>query len=248
MSIYLDIVGQGDARVTASAEGTQVYEPFFTEISISTVKQVALTTGNLTVLSGFEVTNDAYIPSGYTTPAFLPSSNDATPGSDSVYVRTYLNANGTETSFPIFSGPSISTGTKGSLVFGSLNSGQFNRHLQTQKWILYTGNQPTPASSFKPYGKYEVNNTGIVVPFNIFAPPFGPVYVFGRLDVFKIDERFDHIERSGVFALLNHEKIGFGTYNPTEKMDVEGNIKIDGGYINPVTGNNVIFNITGILV
>jgi len=247
MSIYLDIIGQGDAQVTASAAGTQIYEPFFTEISISTVKLVALTTGNLTVLSGFEVTNDAYIPSGYTNTAFLPSSNDNFPNSDNVYVRTYLNADRTETSFPIFSGPSISTGTKGGLAFKSLNSGQFNRHLQTQKWILYTGNSLN-TSAFKPYGQYSINNTGIVVPFNIFAPPFGPVYVFGRLDVFKIDERFDHIERSGVFALLNHEKIGFGTYNPTEKMHVEGNIKIDGGYINPVTGNNVIFNITGILV
>lgn len=245
MSIYLDIIGAGKADITASASGTQIYEPYFSNLSLETFQLVALSTGNLTVLSGFEVVNDAYVPSGYTTPAFLPTVDDSQPFGTAAFTRTFLNNDGTETTFPKGPGAITATGSKGVLIFNPLNSGQLNRHIQTQKWALYTGN-----NLFVPLIKasdFIANSTGIITPFT-WSPVIGPIYVQGRLEVYEIDERFEHIEKSGTFALLNHEKVGFGTYTPTEKMHVEGNMRIDGGYINPVTGNNVIFNITGILV
>lgn len=242
---YLDVINAGKSEVTAFAPETQIYEPYFTNISLETFQLVALSTGNLTVLSGFEVVNDAHIPSGYTTSAFLPTVNDSQPFGAAAFTRTFLNNDGTETTFPKGPGAITATGSKGVLIFNPLNSGQFNRHIQTQKWALYTGN-----NLFAPLIKasdFIANSTGIVTPFS-WSPVVGPIYVQGRLEVYEIDERFEHIEKSGAFALLNHEKVGFGTYTPTEKMHVEGNMRIDGGYINPVTGNNVIFNITGILV
>lgn len=244
MNIYLDIIGEGSATISASATGNEKYEPFYTTCSISTPVQIAVTTGNLTVLSGFEVTGPAYIPSGYTNSPFLPTIDDNQPFGAAAFARTWLNNDGTETSFPKGPGAITATGTKGVLVFNPLNSGQLNRHIQTQKWALYTGN--SLSIKLAQYKDFQPNSTGIIAPWS--WSPIQPIYIQGRLELYEIDERFEHIERSGTFSLLSHEKVGFGTFSPKEKMDIEGNIKIDGGYINPVTGSNVITNITGILV
>lgn len=240
MSIFLDIIAPGRTIVTATAAGSQIYEPFATELEINTVATVNIATGDLKITDSFEVLGNAYIPSGYTNFAFLPVLDDANPGGSQAFTRTWLNSNGTETAFPT----AFSTGNKGFFRFNPLNSGQLNRYIQTEKFILYTGNSLVPF--LVPHGKdFQSNITGIVTPFS-FAT--GPQFIQGRLELYEIEERFEHIETSGTFCLLPNQKMGFGTFTPKEKMDIEGNLRIDGGYINPITGNNVVFNITGILV
>jgi hypothetical protein len=240
MSIFLDIIAPGKTTVIATAPGNQIYEPFATELEINTVATVNIATGDLKITDSFEVLGNAYIPSGYTNFPFLPVLDDADPGSSQAFTRTWLNSAGTpETAFPTAN----STGTKGFFRFNPLNSGQLNRYLQTEKFILYTGNSLNPF--LVPHQDFRSNTTGVVTSFS-FAT--GPQFLQGRLELYEIEERFEHIERSGVFCILPNQKMGFGTYTPQEKMDIEGNLRIDGGYINPITGNNVVFNITGILV
>lgn len=240
MSIFLDIIKAGRTTVTATASGSQIYEPFATQIEIDTVNTVNIATGDLKIIDSFEVFGTAYIPSGYTNFPFIPVINDSNPFGSQAFNRSWLNSDGTETAFPT----SLSTGNKGFFRFNPLNSGQLNRYIQTEKFILYTGNSLIPF--LVTHGKdFQGNITGIVTPFS-FAR--GPQFIQGRVENYEIEERFEHVETSGTFCLLPDQKMGFGTFTPKEKMDIQGNLRIDGGYINPITGDNVVFNITGILV
>lgn len=188
-------------------------------------------TGNLTVSGTFTASGFAFLPSGYTNLSFSPLAGALT--------RIYLNNNGTVSTAP----SSLSTGTRVYIPFPSnySNSDDLSRHIRTQKITLLTGNSAS-LSLRTPVGPY-INETGITLPFNLAT---GPQFIGAGYTVYNIDERFNHIEQSGIFALKSGEKIGFGTYQPTEKVHVNGNLRIAGN-INPRT-DNFILNLTGNII
>lgn len=244
MSTYIEIIGPGTASILAEQDGNDIYEPVVTTLSVSSPQIINVATGNLTIATGFsfEALDYSYIPSGYTNLPSIPLINDSNPGAGVTFLRSWLNTDGTETSGPILPGlPVASTGTKGFFSFTNLNSGSLSRHMMTQKFALFTGN----TFPLRQASDYLANASGVVVPWS--WTPLRPQFIQGRVTIYDIDERLDHIEESGVLSLLPNQKIGIGTYTPTEKLDVEGNIEIDGGYINPIQDNNIL-NITGYIV
>lgn len=243
MSTYIEIIGPGTASILAEQDGNDIYEPVVTTISVSSPQIINVATGNLTMTTGtaFEALDYSYIPSGYTNLPFIAPINDSNLSLGGSFKRSWLNNNGTETAAPLAPGAITSTGTKGYFEFNTLNSGSLSRHMMTQKFALFTGNGfPLIQAS-----DYLANASGVVVPWS--WTPIRPQFIQGRVTIYDIDERLDHIEESGVLSLLPNQKIGIGTYAPTEKLDVEGNIEIDGGYINPIEDNNIL-NITGYIV
>lgn len=182
--------------------------------------------GNLTVSGQFIASGYAYLPSGYTNVAFTP----ATPA------RIFLNSNGTISATP----SSLSTGARYYFSFNNTSNPDLSRHLRTQKWELLTGNVLPPGISA---GQFYVNQTGVTLPFTLAG---GPQYFRTRTVPYSIEERFNHLEESGLFALQTNERIGIGTFQPREKMHVNGNVRIAGG-INP-REDNFGLNITGLII
>jgi hypothetical protein len=199
---------------------------------------ISLITGNLTVLGSTSLSGSAYIASGYTNNAFVPS----TP------IQRYLLSNGTESVIPFGPGGVYATGFKFSFTFSS--QADLNRHINTQKWYIVTGS--SVPGRIQGNNTIQINKTGVTIPFPNPAPP--AFFSQGILTSYTIDERFNHIEQSGVFALQNGQKIGFGTFDPQEKVHIAGgNLKVDNtGFFNNIiinpTDSNFLLNTTGILV
>jgi hypothetical protein len=197
---------------------------------------ISLITGNLTVLGTTTLSGSAYIPSGYTNNAFVPS----TP------IQRYLLSNGTESTVPFGLGGVYATGFKFSFNFS--NEADLNRHINTQKWYIVTG--ASLARRVQGNNTIQINKTGVTIPF----PNPAPSQFFSQafLTNYTIDERFNHIEQSGVFALENRQKIGFGTFDPQEKVHIAGgNLRVDNtGFFNNIhlSGqpiNNYTVNLNG---
>lgn len=188
-------------------------------------------TGNLIVSGTLTASGFAFLPSGYTNTSFKPLGGSLT--------KIYLNNNGTTST----SSSALSTGVRVYIPFPTnySNSNDLSRHIRTQKITLYTGNNAF-LTGRKIIGPY-INETGITLPF---SQAVGPQFISAEYTVYNIDERFNHIEQSGIFALKSGEKIGFGTYQPTEKVHVNGNLRIAGN-INPRT-DNFILNLTGNII
>jgi hypothetical protein len=199
---------------------------------------ITLIPGNLSVLGTTTLSGSAYIPSGYTNNAFVPS----TP------IQRYLLSNGTESTIPFAAGGVYATGFKFSFNFSS--EADLNRHINTQNWYIVTG--ASLVGRVQGNNTTQINKTGVIIPF----PNPAPASFFSQalLTNYTIDERFNHIEQSGVFALQNGQKIGFGTFNPQEKVHiVGGNLKVDNtGFFNNIiinpTDSNLSLNITGVIV
>lgn len=201
---------------------------------------INLITGNLTVNSQFSVLGNSYFPSGYTlTNTLMPSWKTT---------NTWILNDGTISSIPLGLSPARwATGFIPGWNFS--NQDQLSRHIRTQKWQPLTGVEAAATGLIPGRNPIQINATGQnVIPtyWTSFASIPPRAFWQARVQLFSIDERFEHIENSGVFALLSGEKIGFGTYTPQEKIDIEGNLALD-GYINPFEGN-VNFNYTGNLI
>jgi hypothetical protein len=175
--------------------------------------------GSLKVSGTFAASGYSYFASGYTNQAF-------TPGSLSY---TYLNSNNS-----VGKG-AFTTGIKARYVIG--NQGLVDRHIRTQKWQLLTGNS---TDSYFPTNKFNYNTLEAFIPY---TSGVGPEYLKAANYVYDIDERFRHIESSGVFALDSNQKVGIGTFEPSEKVHVNGNIRV-AGIINPIS-DNYILNMSG---
>jgi hypothetical protein len=181
---------------------------------------ISLITGNLTILGSTTLSGSAYIPSGYTNTPFVPS----TP------VQRYLLSNGTESTLPFAPSGVYATGFKFSFIFSS--DADLNRHINTQRWYILTGS--TLNGRVQGDNTIQINQTGVTIPFPVPNP--ASFYSQAVLTNYSIDERFNHIEQSGVFALQNRQKIGFGTFNPQEKIHVSGgNLRVDNtGFFNDI--------------
>jgi hypothetical protein len=186
---------------------------------------------DITIITGnLNVSGTTYIPSGYTNNSFVPF-NPATNGG--VYTVRYLNTAGQENSAPV----GTVTGVRAFFDFARSNEAQLSRHIRTQKWFLRTG--ASVGGRIQGNNTVQINSTGVLIPVN------NPPNFFSQavLTAYTIDERLNHIEQSGVFALESNEKIVFGTYQPQEKVHISnGNLRIDRtGYVNSlVLQNNYI--------
>lgn len=184
------------------------------------MSEITLISGNLTVSGTFSSSGFAYIPSGYTNQAFTPGGLLLTP----------LNSGNVLGVGPFTTGFRarylVPTGTE-----------ELSRHIRTQKFELLTGNS---LDALIPTNKFNYNTLEAFVPY---TSGVGPQFIRAKNYVYTIDERFRHIESSGVFALLGHEKIGIGTFQPTEKVHVGGNLRVAGA-INP-TIENFNLNLNG---
>jgi hypothetical protein len=185
---------------------------------------ISLITGNLTVLGSTTLSGSAYLPSGYTNNPFVPS----TPN------QRYLLSNGTESTIPFGPGGVYATGFKFGWTFST--PADLNRHINTQRWYIVTGS--SLPGRIQGNNTIQINKTGVIIPFPNPAP--ASFFSQGVLTNYSIDERFNHIEQSGVFALQSGQKIGFGTFDPQEKVHISGgNLKVDNsGIINYITGTN----------
>jgi len=181
---------------------------------------ISLITGNLTILGSTTLSGSAYLPSGYTNNAFVPSSP----------VQTYLLSNGAQSGVPFGPGGVYATGFKFNFRFSS--DADLNRHINTQKWYILTGS--TINGRIQGDNTIQINKTGVTIPFPVPNPP--GFYSQAVLTSYTIDERFNHIEQSGIFALQNGQKIGFGTFDPQEKIHVSGgNLRVDNtGFFNDI--------------
>lgn len=175
--------------------------------------------GNLNVSGTFAASGYSYFASGYTNTAFTPGT----------LIRTYLNSGNS-----VGKG-AFTTGIK--VTYFITNSDLRDRHVRTQKWQLLTGNS---TDAYFPTNKFNYNSVEAFIPY---TSGVGPEYVKAENYVYDIDERFRHIESSGVFALGSTQKVGIGTYEPSEKVHVNGNIRV-AGIINPIS-DNYILNMSG---
>lgn len=176
---------------------------------------ISIITGNLNVSGTTTLAGVSYIPSGYTNDAFVPFNPSNGVG---IYTARYLFSDGTEKPLPF---PGTVTGFKGFFNFGQSSEAQLSRHIRTQKWFLRTG--VSLEGRIQGNNTIQINSTGSSIPFTSVPPSFFSQAV---LTAYTIDERFNHIEQSGVFALESHEKIGFGTYQPQQKVDIAGNLNV----------------------
>ena len=189
---------------------------------------ISLITGNLTVLGSTTLSGSAYLPSGYTNNAFVPSSP----------ITRYLLSNGTESTIPFGGGGAFATGFK--FGWGFSTPADLNRHINTQRWYIITGS--SVPGRIQGNNTIQINKTGVIIPFPNPAP--ASFFSQGILTSYTIDERFNHIEQSGVFALQSAQKIGFGTFDPQEKVHVSGgNLRVDNtGFFNNIYLNGQILN------
>jgi len=192
---------------------------------------VNLITGDLTVSGISNFLSNTFIPSGYTNKSFSINRGD---GSTSVpYKVKYLKSNGTETLTPA---DPLATGMRGYIEITNLNWSQLSRHVRTQRFTIETGNSLSASLFKEAYNTSFLNATGITVPYTAAN---GPMYSRAKFTLMTLDQRLDHIENSGVFALMPDEKIGFGTFQPQEKVHVNGNIKVQNtGFFKKLIINN----------
>jgi len=200
--------------------------------------EINLITGNLTVSGISNFLSNTFIPSGYTNKSFSINRGD---GSTSVpYKVKYLKSNGTETLTPA---DPLATGMRGYVEITNLNLSQLSRHIRTQRFTIETGNSLSSSSFREAYNTSFLNSTGITVPYTAAT---GPIYSRAKFTLMTLDQRLDHIENSGIFALLPEEKIGFGTFQPQEKVHVDGNIRVQNtGFFKKLIINNQEVNLAG---
>jgi hypothetical protein len=198
--------------------------------------EINLITGDLTVSGATTFLGSTYIPSGYVTvvsPVTRSSINQAR-----AFNIVYLKNNGTITYSPL---DPLATGVKLYLEITDSNYDQFSNHIRTQKLSIETGNQANVWR--EAYNTSFMNSSGFIVPYSSVN---GPTYLRPKFKLMTLSERIDHIENSGTFALMPNEKIGFGTYEPSEKVHVNGNLRVQNtGFFKKLVVNNKEVNIAG---
>jgi len=199
--------------------------------------EINLITGDLTVSGSTTLVNNTFIPSGYVTMVspVTRSSIDSTRA----FNIAYLKSNGTITYSAL---DPLATGARVYLEITNSNYDQFSNHIRTQKLSIETGNQ-TNIWREAYNGASYINSSGFTVPYSSST---GPINLRPKFKLMTLAERLDHIENSGTFALMPSDKIGFGTYQPTEKVHVNGNLKVENtGYFNKLIINSREVNVSG---
>jgi len=206
--------------------------------------EVYLITGNLTVSGNSNLISETIIPSGFTNTSFLPFNPNT---NTSTYEPRYLLSNNTESNLPFaFSGPQpwpYATGVLIKFGFYNYNINQLPRWINTMQWVQVTG---ATLGGLRTGTSYITHKTGerFKLPWTSFndVPASFFIRAIGR--TYNIDQRLDHIENSGAFALNANDKIGFGTFIPSEKVDINGNLKVDEtGFFEKIFIDNKEFNI-----
>ena len=198
--------------------------------------EITLITGDLTVSGSSTFLSNIFIPSGYTNEAFAITKS--LTNQDRPIDILYYKSNGTTTRTSL---DPLATGMKVSLQITDQNYNQLSRHIATQKLTIETGNQ---IGEWKESPFSLMNSTGVIIPYSSAS---GPANVRFKYKLMTLNERIEHIENSGVFALMPEDKIGFGTYTPQEKVHVVGNIRVQNtGYFNKLIVNNKEINAIGI--
>jgi len=189
--------------------------------------EVYLITGNLTVSGNTNLISEAIIPSGFSSYSFLPFNPNT---NNSTFEPRYLLSNGTESTLPFaFGGPQpwpYATGVLIRFGFYNYNINQLPRWINTMQWLQVTG---ASLSSMRTGTSYINHSTGQAfrLPWTSFNNVPGSFFIRTIGRTYNIDQRLDHIENSGAFALNANDKIGFGTFTPNEKIDINGNLKVD---------------------
>lgn len=204
-----------------------------------------LITGNLTVSGNTNLFSDSIVPSGFTNYSFIPFI----PGAGtSTYQTRYLLSNGTESTLPFAQiGPianwPYATGIVIRFGFYESNMYQLPRWINTIKWVQITG---AAIANLRTGINFVTHKTGenFKLPWTSFNDVPGSFFVRMMSKCYNVNERLDYIENSGAFALMPEQKIGFGTFEPTEKIDINGNLKVEEtGFFGKIFINNEIFTI-----
>jgi FG-GAP repeat len=184
------------------------------------------TTGNQNINGSktFTTDNGSYVKSElfYTNSSFSPTNFVG----DGIQKVIYLNS---IVPFETSASNVNTTGVSVYLDFASETQliNQLDRHIRTQSVIFSTGIPLTTVLR-------GVNLTGYKAPW---TP--GPQFISSANFInLPLEDRLHKIESSGAFCLLPNEKMGVGTYIPSEKLHVAGNLKVDGN----AYGNNLIYN------
>jgi hypothetical protein len=173
---------------------------------------VVYTTGNQNI-GGNKNFNGGFIKflTGFTNDTFAPNR-----GGLNTWELLFLNSGG------LFGNPIVTTvpteNTTGVYTYFNFSGleDQLDRHIRTQIVRLRTGFATSPKI---PYTDFAANTTGFVVPYipnNIFIQDYTNL---------ALEDRLRKIESSGAFCILPNQKMGIGTFTPTEKLDVSGTIK-----------------------
>lgn len=173
---------------------------------------VVYTTGNQNI-GGNKNFNGGFIKflTGFTNDPFTPNR-----GGVNTWELLFLNSGDS------FGNPIVTTvpteNTTGVYTYFNFSGleDQLDRHIRTQIVRLRTGFLTSPKI---PYTDFAANTTGFVVPYipnNIFIQDYANL---------ALEDRLLKIESSGAFCILPNQKMGIGTFTPTEKLDVSGTIK-----------------------
>ena len=115
------------------------------------------------------------------------------------------------------------TGYKIFWNFTNDNREELSRHIRTQMSIFETGLHPL-LGPWVTVAQNVQNSTGIIIP----GFPNRNISPRASFLNYSLEDRLAHIEKNGVFSLLSGEKMGIGIHNPSEKLHVVGNLKLDG--------------------
>jgi hypothetical protein len=195
-------------------------------------------TGNQ-IINGNKIFENGYIKflTGYTNDPFVPGYLNGT----STLKTVFLNS---ASPFTTLTPNANTTGVNLYFDFHSESNltNQLDRHIRTQSLRFLTGlniNSQIVARDYLP------NSTGVILPYTLTAGFFPSATAAN----FPLEERLTKIESSGVFALLSGQKIGIGTFEPSEKLHIFGNLKVDGAIsgkslTSSVDINNITQNFT----
>ena len=120
------------------------------------------------------------------------------------------------------------------------NPQELSRHIRTQSATFQTGVHSINGPWFTVAQNLQ-NSTGIV----ISGFPNRSINSRVLFSNYSLEDRLAHIEKNGVFSLLSGEKMGIGIHNPSEKLHVVGNLRLDGELKSSVRPT---VNATGVLL
>jgi len=205
--------------------------------------EVYLITGNLTVSGNASLISESLIPSGFTNMSFLPFNPNT---NSSTFEPRYLLSNGTESQLPFaFGGPQpwpYATGVLIKFGFYNYNINQLPRWINTMQWVQVTGSTIAGMRTGTRYINYKTGEA-FPLPWTSFSNVPGSFFIRAIARAYNIDQRLDHIENSGAFALNANDKVGFGTFIPSEKIDIDGNLRVEEtGFFEKIFIDNQEFN------
>jgi hypothetical protein len=143
------------------------------------------------------------------------------------------------------------TGLQVNLSFQG-NQEDLRKHYNSQYWTLFTGSTAVgPFLEFRGNNKNQYQSTGIIISSGAWLPGAVPGTNFFtkiKLQPLSVRQRIETLENSGAFALNSNQKIGIGISNPftTEKLHVNGNVRVDGNLLSNKTFSGVSLNVSNV--